>query len=211
MSRNKGLSILVALSLVAMLSGAAYADNVAYLGNPNLLQPGDYPGYSVGWEFTVGANPITVTKLGTYAGNNCDTPVGIFLTSSQALLTSTVVPNGSADIVTNSGIAYKYETLATPITLAANTTYDVASVWVPGVWDTQGPISVVSDPAITIIVGRYIGGSANNTTLQFPTNIQGNSPGYLGSANFQFNVTPEPATMCLLVLGGIGALLRRRK
>jgi lysophospholipase L1-like esterase len=85
---------------------------------------GGYRGYA-GFVFTTGSSPITVTTLGRWVapGNSATHVVEIAQGgSSPSVLGSVTVPTAGV----TSG-AFNYVSLATPITLSANTTYYVLS------------------------------------------------------------------------------------
>ncbi len=77
----------------------------------------------VGFQFTVGGSPITVSDLGRWviSGNSSTHTVGIYNSSYSALGTVTVNTSGAP------AGAYLYTTLGSPIVLSASTSYYLLS------------------------------------------------------------------------------------
>jgi hypothetical protein len=109
--------------------------NITVTGNSN--QPSFITGVTlgtsrndfVGWlglKFTVGATPLTVTSLGRFylSGNTATHSIKLVNAS-----TGTDVPNSTVSVAMNFGTLGKfmYRALASPITLAANTSYYLVS------------------------------------------------------------------------------------
>ncbi len=78
---------------------------------------------NIGWSFTVGATPITLTQLGFYDfgadGLTSSHQVGIWTNGGETLLAQTTIQAGTASPLLGD---YRYEIVA-PIGLAANTAY----------------------------------------------------------------------------------------
>jgi HYR domain/Secretion system C-terminal sorting domain len=145
-------------------------------------------GNNVGWSFTVGANPITLTALGLYdAGNDGLAeahPVGIW-TSAGILLSSTTIPAGTAATL-NAG--YRYNPI-TSIVLAAGQTYVIGTLYVNNSADQY-----ILNSSQTIAPQITYGQSQQNVAQQdgstppfgFPSGFPGpHNQGYFGP-NFQF-------------------------
>ena len=123
---------------------------------------------SLGWFFTPKTN-ITVTKLGfvngVVNGGNAGTQhtVGIYNTSSQSLLTSTVVSNGSAGDTS----LFKYTKLATPLVLLGGTKYTIAGATNGDKW-IFNPANLTNSSELTcdFLTGPYHNQSDN--TLNYP-------------------------------------------
>ncbi|MCL5096790.1 MAG: DUF4082 domain-containing protein, partial [Candidatus Omnitrophica bacterium] len=79
----------------------------------------------VGFQFQVGANPLTVRELGRWvvAGNSGNHVVKLFYSDG------TPIPNASVTVSTagKQGGQFAYAALASPVTLVAGTTYAVMS------------------------------------------------------------------------------------
>lgn len=73
--------------------------------------------YEMGWEFTVGTSPITVTKLKVFHGTTRSVTINLWRVSDQAKLASVAV-----DAVDGSWV----EGTITPVILSANTNYIVS-------------------------------------------------------------------------------------
>jgi hypothetical protein len=85
----------------------------------------DFSGW-VGMKITVGATPLTVSQLGRiFVSGNSGTHIVKLVRAS----TQTDVPNGSVSITMSGGSAgqFKYGTLASAVTLSANTAYYLVS------------------------------------------------------------------------------------
>jgi hypothetical protein len=88
---------------------------------------GDY----VGMKISVGSNPIVVTQLGRYfaAGNSGTHAVKIVNARNNTDLASVPVNMGSGSV---DAVGFKYAPLASPVTLAANTSYYIVSLETSG-------------------------------------------------------------------------------
>jgi hypothetical protein len=161
--------------------------------------------WSLGWRFTVGADPITVSSLGFYDdfkdGLTERHDVGIYTEFGKLLASTTVT---TADPLTN---FFRYHDI-TALTLDANTTYRIAAETGGEnyTWNTNG---FKVDPSITYRDSRY----TLSNTLVFPTDTD-DAIGYFGP---NFNLAPqvpEPATITLIGIGIAGMAgygWRRRK
>jgi hypothetical protein len=93
----------------------------------------DWSGW-VGFQFTVGGTPLTVTELGRWvvSGNSSNHVVKLFYSNGAP------IPNATVTVSTAGKPAgFTYATLATPVALAAGTTYAVMSQEVSGQYADQ--------------------------------------------------------------------------
>ncbi|MFA7342760.1 MAG: hypothetical protein WC003_00515 [Terrimicrobiaceae bacterium] len=129
---------------------------------------------SLGFKFTVGSSPITVTELGRWvvSGNTQTHTVKLVLASSGA-----DVSGGSVSVATAGAPAgqFKYAALAAPVTLSANTAYYVVSRETNGgdQWCNPGPLTYNTSVATmnglvssaTHTAPWSTGGPANNSYI----------------------------------------------
>jgi hypothetical protein len=201
------------------------------LGWPHNYFP---PATTVGYEFAVGQNALSVSTLGfayTSGGNGeqYDSSVGIWGTGGS-LLTSVVIP--ATGQVPPYGTDYLWGSLSTPLTLNANTSYYIGvrsrgdyeyRGYLPGYGYTGGGTLQLNSADITII------GSAESSesSFSFPNAIDplANANQAIIGPNIQYSVipnatpaptpdaVPEPSTYALFGIGAIGLLmvLRRKK
>lgn len=200
----------LALVLIGLMIGSARAD-IAVSMTPDTSHTGNNGiGYSLGYEFSTN-EAISVTALGYFdsgSGLTDSHDVGIY-DSNQNLLGSTTV-TGSDSLADY----FRYHTLGTSISLAANTDYYIAGV--SGATDpyTYAPTSYSTSSAITFVSEQ----SAQSSTLAFPSSSETGSHdfGYFGP-NFAFTVqaVPEPGSLVLVGIGvlavGVSACHRRRR
>lgn len=170
----------------------------------------------MGFNFTVGSQPISVSALGYYAPYlpaGTSHQVAIFNDANKTLVgtVSTITSTGT----TTSG-TWIYNSV-TPFTLSANTTYDAMASNVSGTATTTGNASylvVANSPTygtdLTFNIMVFTSAS-NSATVQAPNStFAANNPGAF-NADFQYTITPEPASVGLLGLGAAGFLVRRRR
>lgn len=126
---------------------------------------------SVGFRFVVGAANITVTSLGVWDENGdglaISHPVGLYLESTQALVTAATLPAGTTATLDN---GFRYVDI-TPVTLSANTAYRIASYRTNGSDRvTIGVTGQTSAAGVTIGNCHYVNGAGG---LVFPLNDYG--------------------------------------
>lgn len=114
----------------------------------------------VGFRFTVGAAPITVTDLGRwrFTGNANSHTVAIYRNSDQVLMAT-----ASIDMSSGTVGQWKYASI-TPVTLAAGITYNIASVEVSGgdIWGDDNMTGITITAAGTITHSVFESGGAGS-------------------------------------------------
>jgi MYXO-CTERM domain-containing protein len=168
--------------------------------------------YTVGSAFTVGATPISVTALALQYLNSTDVgTVRIYQSGTTTNLASVNITTSTPLSVAPSGHSYAVVSI-TPLTLSANTTYDI-------VWDDSAGASIQlggsvtsSDPDITFTNDINASGDG-----QFPTGAPFFDYADFGPTFVTSPLTsvPEPSTFVVASLGvlmlGAVVLHRRRR
>jgi hypothetical protein len=140
----------------------------------------------VGMRLTVGANALTVTELARIfvSGNNGVHTVKFVRASDQ-----TDVPNGSISLAMSGGTAgqFKYGTLSSPVTLAANTIYYLVSEEFAGgdQWYDQSTTTVATTGAGTCDGGVFSGSG-------FPWTLLANPNHTFGPVDFKYTSGGSP-------------------
>jgi hypothetical protein len=201
-------------ALLTLAAGQASADTIA------LTFSGGGSGLSaynttLGWSFTT-SNTITVTALGMWdAGGNgllFSHDVAIWA-NGGALLMSGTVQSGTADPLTS---GFRFNSSLTGTTTLTPGTYVIGGVLAgPPVGDLIAENATASTASgIVRLQDRY--GTLSNVLIRPDINYGPQEAGYFGP-NFLFVnavVTPEPGTVALFALGGLGlagGVIRRRR
>ena len=164
---------------------------------------------TIGFEFTVGPDPVEITALGIQTsgiGNSPTRGVGLWELDGTPLATVLVE---QANDPTSDG--YTWGALGSPVLLQANTTYVIAARTDNTTYSFELLTNNLLDPAFSLGAGRWATGSfANDPNPAFAANSDATY--WWPHANAQFSVVPEPSTALLLALGlaGISAHRRRR-
>jgi len=172
---------------------------------------GEPANYTIGYNFTVGATPITIDALGLDSGTGNlahggfpAVPVHLWQAGTTTDLALALIDDAdSLSVPISGGVAYYYASIA-PLALAANTTYVIGATL-----PTAGQGAVFAGPTITdprISLGAPVSGldpypSANDAGL----------PEYFGPS---FEIAPVPEPVCGAVFGlgaGFASLVLRRR
>jgi MYXO-CTERM domain-containing protein len=186
-------------------AGSAYGGAAVEFAAPGSVANGDNGPWTLGYEFRVNNASVLATALGYYDhlgdGLGQSHEVGLWDINGNLLASTTVVS-------TDTLIGHFRWAAITPVVLNAGTSYRVGGV--SGgqgggdfyTWNTSGH---ASDPAITFVGDRWIGGG----TLQFPTNTSNVANGFYGG-NVFLDEVPAPGAIALLGLAGLVSRRRRR-
>ncbi len=172
-----------------------------------------FKGVTGGYEFTVGAIPIVVTKLGIFDdganGLSESHAVGLWKVGDPtALVTVTLTTNSPLEgpVFDHAG-QFRFERLSSVLELSANTSYRIGAYYSSGHDDpwaqSTGTVSWTTASEISFGSPKYHYGPA----LSYPSELSGRAFAYIGP-NLQFVLSvPEPGTLSLLLRGGGGGLV----
>ena len=213
--------LMTAMIAAVMLLGTtrASADLLLSDGGPgDLFTFGDNA--LAGYSFTVGNQPLKVTGLaildqqldGIGQGLFEDHQVGLW-DDGGTLLGSVIVPAGTVAPLVN---GFRFVDLDSPILLATGKTYVLAATYPTGLgtneatdlWrrNLSAEMDTIISPFVTYGTGRFGSG------FDFPVGTD-DVAGIVGP-NMEFRAVPEPASLSMLTLGGVGLIgcsLRGRK
>lgn len=212
---NIGKQSIAALWLVALpLTSPAWSTPMVDWSGTQSTYNGDGP-WSMGFQFTTGASPVTIDALGAFDLNSDGFinphQVGLWDAGGTLLTSATVT---SADVllgVGSDGHGFRYASIA-PIILAANSTFVVgASDFGSGDAYAYDPIGASFDPSISYDTSLYGFGPGLSEPLSssgvigwFGANVQVSS----GSAP---EVDPDGASLPLACLALLMCASYRRK
>ena len=206
----------LAFSCVPLASAELLFNNYTPEIDPVTSGPGSY---TVGTEFTVGAQAVAVTKLGVFAGTGVfqDTPVGIWSVSDQSLVGSAVITSNAAANVVR--IQDWYMVDVTPFTLAANGVYRIGTQnmgsdlgW-GGTFQPGSGIASVSPGSVWSPLPDWSAPDPfYGQTFMYPTDYYPDDP-FIAAANAEIAPVPEPAEWTMLLAGllVVGFIARRRE
>ena len=206
--RSSFFTALAALGIAALTPNMAHAQTMLYDINSGSGSSTFTNGGNWGFNFTT-TSAINVGSLGFWDqganGVSGSKQVGIF-TSGGSLLVSTTIT--SADTVVPSAFGsgqWLFKDLATPFSLGAGT-YTLG-------FFSDGTDSFLAGTTTTYMSGAsYVQAKARAGAASFAwpdANSGIAAQGFYG-ANLRTAV-PEPGTLALLALGGVGLLVRRRR
>lgn len=170
---------------------------------------------TAGYTFSVGVSPLTLTDLGIWdEGQNglVESHKVTLWTSAGVVVGSAIVPSGTAAPLTG---AYRYVSLgASPLTLAANTTYTIGALYSGNRGADIFPNNI-NPASITTASGLTLGAARAAIGDTFPTTDAGVGGHYM-APNFKFTLgsssaAPEPGTLAFLALGVSLVLVNRRR
>jgi len=200
-----GMSLLGALLSLATPARASFVAIIDFTGSGS-APTGSL--LSLGYSFTVGAQPFTVTGVGLdVLAPPSGQDVRIYQDGTSVNLL--VQPILGSDPTDGSG-RYQYVVLTTPLVLTAGTTYDiVADLGSTAQVACCGVSAVSSDPNITFGASR----ASFTANTSFPTiDVFGVGP-YFGpvftGTEGGASVVPEPASFVLAGIGAAGLIAGR--
>lgn len=205
MSRSRLTSIVTVFVLVIGLSlipSNGLAD-VALLDQTGGDLAGTGPfAQTIGWVLHLNTE-VTLTKLGVYdAGENGLSEahqVGLWTTAG------TLLADGTVSSGTGGALFGKYRYVDVPEVDLPIGDYVVGAQYISGTADLFEQQSTLTTHSFVEYIRRA---GVSSPVLVFPTIIAGPGSGNFATSNFQFTV-PEPSSMVLGLLAGVGLLVWR--
>lgn len=205
---------------VVMTAVPVHADSIAAFSfTSSNYRVDDNDTAQLGYNFTTGNAPITVTALGYINdGFNGTHAVALFDVATQQIVpgaTSTVTTVGGGPTSTT----FSYTDLASPITLDPFTQYQIVSQFFAGEHYYAQAQGFISQFGLTLDTAVYSDYGAPPTSPQFAiSSYPPNTPGNFGP-NFKILTpdtspapVPELSSICLVASGAVSfALSRLRK
>jgi len=148
----------------------------------------------VGMKITVGSSPLTVYELGRYyvPGNAGNHLLKIVKTSDNTVVANTIVNMGAG---TADALGFKYAALSGPVTLAANTSYYIASSETSGGDQWYDCDTALSTSGVaTIDSGYYRQFDSNSNDVN---NTYGSAGNGYGPVNIKYTGGSAPANLAL--------------
>lgn len=221
-------STIIATAFAASTLAASGAEAISYDGS-TFTPRGDGP-FTIGNLIEIGDTDLSVSALGIQDlensgngqtatdgfANGYNVTVGIWSADGSSLLASVTLDStatGSTQV--NS---YRYLSLGSNITLAANTQYLIGATVGNGIEffygaDNAGvtsPYSTGGDLSIVAATFTAIAGGA--PVAAAPTSGAGGNANRWAPANFQYTAIPEPSASALLLgLCGLALIMSRRR
>ena len=200
-------------AIIVVLASNAHATTLLNVIDGPIINRNDYSG-TVGVEFTMNT-AFRITALGVQDGELVGGlvsthDVGVWNLSGD-LLATVEIQSGTASPLDG---AWRYETLATPVILAAGTYHIGAEFFSSGDPWTDTTTTYGGDNTAdfginalaTLDGNRHSGVGFNN-----PTFNTGAPLGRMAPANLQFDAIPEPTSAVLLGFGVMGLVIPRRR
>lgn len=206
-AQKLSLALVAAACLAAPHFAAAQTPAVTGLNGASYDTTGQNGNFSIGYNFTVGSQDVTVTSFGYLDdGFGSAHRIGIFDASNNLVGGESGVATAGADGNTARADAanptFSYTTLTTPLTLSAGQSYTiVGGNYTGGVFLTGG--TPITDSRLTYNGSRY--SAVNNNDAFQPPAFTGGFGGDFGP-NFLLAPAPapEPSAFAALGLGALG-------
>ena len=197
-----GLLIASVFGLVGPHASAAFIPATDFTGGDTATNGG---ASTQGYSFTTMFSPVTIDALGLWSTTPpAGQTVRLYLDGASVNLASAnIASTDPISSTTANGNQYRFHTI-TPVTLLANTTYDIVA-------DDSGTGEVrVNDTGVSLNSSITFGSArqANGMGL-FPTSDASQAGPYFGPT-FEVAV-PEPGSVGLLAVAAFPVLLRRRR
>ncbi|MGV3664316.1 MAG: DUF4082 domain-containing protein [Prosthecobacter sp.] len=216
--RNIGLALAAASAFACVFgSGTTDADAAQIIGmsNDQVFSRREFmatsgPDIVWGYDFTVGAQGITVQALGMYDDNfnglGHSHQAGLWDQAGTLLATVTL------DASSYLGGYYRYTDLVSPVTLTAGQNYTLGLTYWWSDNDDFRTANVGSGPQPTFAPEITMGGqwSARSDTLVKPTTTE-TEPVYFLGANAIFSPVPEPSSLFLIGVSALVVMGGRRR
>jgi hypothetical protein len=222
----KKVLLILQVSLALWVCGAGTSSAaVAVTFDPN-SGTGLANNNTIGWRFGL-TTDISVTSLGVLNGvlttgngqAGVSHEVGIYSEATQQLLAYAVVTNGAA----GSTEQWRWTELSTPVVLTAGSIYRIATYANGDKWffnttnyatSAEVLVGTALDPGAPPSANpgsRTAAYAPGTNVLQYPSDVSiwtvNDIHDGLFGANFQYTAVPEPSSVALATLAGVGLLV----